>query len=245
MPGGGKITILATTVAGVRLRSRFAGANAERYVCISVADTGEGFDEAVRSRVFDPFFTTKEKGKGTGLGLSVVYGVVQAHGGFIDVESRVGDGATFFVYLPVPKHEVNSVPTPLDAREGILGGSETILVIEDEDLLRSMLHSLLQMNGYEVLLAKDGAEAVAIYQSEHQRIALVLTDMGLPRISGEDVFRKLRAINPDVNVVLASGFIEPDLKTELLRAGARGFIQKPYTPQAILRTIREVLDGEV
>ncbi len=241
MPNGGVITITADTTAGDKLLERFPAANEQLYICITVSDTGTGMDETTRNRIFDPFFTTKEKGKGTGLGLSVVYGVIQAHHGFVDVESTVGSGTTFHLYLPVPKE---SIPT-LEAgkEEGLVhGGTETLLIVEDEDLMLDMVQLLLESHGYTVLTAKNGMEAVDIYNQHAHEIALVISDMGLPKLSGEAEFKKLKEINPAVKMILASGYFEPDVKAKLESAGVLGFLQKPYIIEEVLAKIRKVLE---
>lgn len=242
MPHGGTISITAEKQIKEQMAQQFPAANEEEYVCLTVTDTGKGMDEATRFRIFDPFFTTKEKGKGTGLGLSVVYGVVQEHHGFIDLKSEPDHGTTFRLFFPVlavNKQAVN-VQQPMESYE--IGGTETILFVEDEELLIEMVSFLLESKGYTVLCARNGLEAVNVYQTNKQKIALVITDMGLPVMTGTDEFKKLKEINPNVKVVFASGYFELDIKSELLKDGANGFIQKPYEPDNILRVIRQVLD---
>jgi PAS domain S-box-containing protein len=242
MPQGGSISISAGKQTREQIHQKFPDAREKEYVCLTVTDTGKGMDEATRQRVYDPFFTTKEKGKGTGLGLSVVYGIVQAHHGFIDVKSDMGRGTTFRLFFPVPViNEQTAVPQQsVESYE--IGGTETIMFVEDEELLLQMVSFLLESKGYKVLCARDGLEAVNIFLSHKQEIALVITDMGLPVMTGTDEFKKLREIDPDVKVIFASGFFEPDIKSELQKDGGNGFIQKPYDPNDILRMIRQVLD---
>jgi two-component system cell cycle sensor histidine kinase/response regulator CckA len=242
MPRGGSISISAEKQTKEQIFQNFPAANDEDYVCMTVTDTGIGMDEATCQRIYDPFFTTKEKGKGTGLGLSVVYGIVQAHHGFIDVKSTPGIGTTFRLFFPVPTvHEQpTSAQQPVESFE--IGGTETIMFVEDEELLLQMVSFLLETKGYKVLCARNGLEAVNIFQSHKQDIALVITDMGLPVMTGTDEFKKLKEIDPHVKVIFASGFFEPDIKSELLKYGGMGFIQKPYEPNDILRMIRQILD---
>jgi CheY-like chemotaxis protein len=201
-------------------------------------------DEATKSRVFDPFFTTKELGKGTGLGLSVVYGVMQSHSGFVSVESEVDKGTTFHLYLPVPQESKKVREEQKKESVESSEGTETILFVEDEELLRTAVQSELESSGYKVYIAVDGQEAVEIYKEHQNEIILVLTDMGLPKQTGVDVFQQIREINPGIKIVLASGFISLDQKSELLKAGANGFIQKPYMLTEVLQKIREVLDDK-
>ena len=244
MPNGGVLALIVETVEQKTVRKRFPAASSERYVCISVSDTGMGMDAQTRKRIFDPFFTTKEKGKGTGLGLSVVYGVMQTHHGFVDVESTLNHGTTFFLYLPVPPDTAGGQKVAATENIDAAGGTETLLIVEDEEMLRNILKVLLESKGYRVHAAADGLEAVGMYEGHKHQIDLVLTDIGLPKMDGIEEFRALREINPQVKVMLASGFLEPDAKSELFKAGAKGFIQKPYTSEDLLRKIREVLDRQ-
>jgi len=242
MPSGGTLSITTATIQGAKLRERFPGATAEEYVAISVADTGIGIDRTRLSRIFEPFFTTKEVGKGVGLGLAVVYGIVQTHQGFIDVESEVGRGTTFRLYFPVSKRGLEAERRGVTEGVEVPGGTETILVVEDEELLLELVQSLLESKGYKVLKAKDGVEAVKQYAEHKEEIAVVLIDMGLPKLGGHEVFLHLQALNPGVKVILASGFIDPSLSSEMYKAGAKHFIQKPYSPDEVLRTVRQVID---
>ena len=242
MPHGGTITIASEVVARGQIRDRFPSADQEKYICISIADTGAGIDEQTRSRIFDPFFTTKEMGKGTGLGLAVVYGVIQAHHGFIDVKSALGQGSCFLLYLPVPTVQENTTIHQLTDETKVFGRGDTILVVEDEEFLLEALSYELVKNGFSVLRAQDGMEAISVYRKHQKRIALVVTDMGLPAMTGMDEFKQLKELNPFVKVLFTSGFFEPEIKTELQTAGAMGFIQKPYRHADVLRKIREAID---
>jgi signal transduction histidine kinase/ActR/RegA family two-component response regulator len=244
MPKGGSITLKTERQTKTQVQKKFPSADQDEYVCIYVTDTGEGMDEATRYRVFDPFFTTKEQGKGTGLGLAVVYGVVQSHHGFIDVESEVGRGTTFMLYFPIPLTSEQMIDVPLAIESFSTGGTETILLVEDEVALIEMVHLFLESKGYTVYTAQDGYDAIKVYKQHKQEISLVLTDVGLPGMTGMDEFKKLREITPNVNVIFASGFFDPDIKSELYLAGAKGFIQKPYSPDEVLQRIREVLDAK-
>ena len=199
-------------------------------------------DEATRLRIFEPFFTTKDIGKGTGLGLSLVFGIVGNHNGFIDVQSQLGKGTTFTVYLPVPERTPEVSQPTRQAIEEIPGGTETILLIEDEEMLRELVKALLVSKGYTVLTAEDGMQGVEMYRSHQKEIAVVLSDLGLPLLSGQDVFRKIRELDPQAKVILASGFIDPETKAEMYKAGAKHFIQKPYSHDEVLQKIREVID---
>jgi CheY-like chemotaxis protein len=244
MPTVGTISIQTNTVQRSKLQAKHANAVEEKYVCITVTDTGKGMDETTRSRIFEPFFTTKERGRGTGLGLSVVYGVVDNHHGFIDVESDLGRGTTFHLYLPTSSPRVElSLPQQREPGEAV-GGKETILVVEDEELLLDSVVQVLEGKGYRVLAAKDGIEVLEIYNQHSNDIAAVLMDMGLPKLGGWEVFQKLKAVNPMVRVILASGYLDPYIKSEMLKAGAKDFVQKPYVPEQILTRLRRVIDSQ-
>ena len=238
--GTGTLTIVAALENGEALRKRFKEAVAPSYVRISVIDNGTGMTDLIRSRVFEPFFTTKPAGKGTGLGLAVAYGIVKNHRGFIDVESEPGKGSVFHVYVQAST-AAPSAGSISDERP-ITGGTETILVVEDEKALRDLLAELLEGSGYRVLKAADGIEGLAVYRQYRREIGVVLTDMGLPRMSGQDLFARIRELDPAAPIVLASGYLEPSLRSHLSSAGAKAFIQKPYQTRDILRIIREVLD---
>jgi two-component system, cell cycle sensor histidine kinase and response regulator CckA len=242
MPDGGSITVRAEVQKKHIVQEKFPAASQNSYVYIGVSDSGEGMDKAILPMIFDPFFTTKETGKGTGLGLAVVYGVIQSHHGFIDVESEQGRGTTFHLYFPVSLISEHKTENPHGVESYDVGGTETILFIEDEELLLTSVQRLLEFKGYTVFAVQDGKEAVRVYKQHAKEIALVLTDLGLPGISGKDELKKLREINPDVKVIMTSGYFDPDVKTELLKNGIKGIVQKPYVPGDILRAIREALD---
>lgn len=239
----GALVLRTRTVQGDVVQRQFSDATADQYVVLSVSDTGAGMDEATRSRIFEPFFTTKEKGKGTGLGLSVVYGVMKSHHGYITVESEVKKGTTFYLYFPVPQRIVRTYKGKTMENKELPGGNETILVVEDEEMLLELVKSLLEDKGYKVVTARDGQEAIELYARYKKDIALVLSDMGLPKVSGWDAFRKMREIDPDVKAILASGYLDPNVRTEMLKAGARDFIQKPYDVNQILVRLREVIES--
>ncbi len=243
MADKGALSVTTRLVSGNTLGSRFAAAYGRKFVEISVSDTGVGIDETTKHRVFEPFFTTKEVGKGTGLGLAVVFGVVQEHRGFVDVESELGRGSTFRVYLPVPE---GIVPDADDVGAGgadIPGGSETILVVEDEDLMLEFVVTLLEQRGYHTLKATDGEEAIRLHKVHRGEIDLVLSDIGLPKLDGWEACQQMKRNDPELVVFLASGYLEPALKAEIQNAGVSGFIEKPYRPHEILQQVREALDS--
>lgn len=241
-PTGGTLRLMTGSVNGSEIQKKFPEALSDQFVVVSVQDTGEGMDEATKSHIFEPFFTTKELGKGTGLGLAVVYGVINSHHGFIDVESTKGVGTTFHLYFPVSDDLVVEIPEAPERNDRNTRGHETILIVEDEEMLRNLVKDLLESSGYHVFAAADGMEGYEIFKAHSDRVALVLSDMGLPRLGGWEMFQKMRELKPNVQAILASGYFDPNLKLDMLKAGARDFIQKPYVSDEILKRIREILD---
>jgi signal transduction histidine kinase/ActR/RegA family two-component response regulator len=238
MPNGGRLT-LRTAFADARAPDqRSAGGEA---VAIEISDSGSGMEEKVRERIFEPFFTTKDADKGTGLGLSVVYGIVKNHGGSIAVTSAPGDGSTFRIVLP-GRDEPCAEPSDAhgNGTEKHNGASATALVVEDEEAMLHLLRNLLAERGYRVLTAVDGEEATARYRRSAEDIDVVLLDLDLPKISGAEVLRKIRAKNPGARVVVTSGYLEPELKAALAREGVSRFIHKPYLPQEIIAALEDL-----
>lgn len=235
----GTITISAQPVAGAIVRQRFAEASGPLYVQLSVQDTGSGMTEEVRQWIFDPFFTTKPRGKGTGLGLAVVYGIVRGHRGFIGVESQVGKGSLFSVYLQAHTGELEGASQ--EEEEPVPGGTETVLIVEDESALRDLLAEMLQSQGYCVLTATDGVDALEVYRTRCADVDVIICDMGLPRLSGEVFLRHVLEIDPGARIIVASGYTEPDQKSRLFASGVKAYVQKPYQARNILKTLRDVL----
>ena len=244
MPGGGTLSLTTQIVQGTSLQMDHPEVSSCDYVLVTASDTGTGMDAATRSHIFDPFFTTKEKGKGTGLGLSVVYGVMKNHNGLIDVQSEPGKGTTFSLYFPAPVKDDSTSGIQTSSREDIRGGDETILVVEDEELILSMVKTVLEGKGYRVMTATDGQMGLELFLGHQENISLVLSDVGLPKLSGDRLYLELKKINPSMPVILASGYFDQQMKSELFKAGARGFIQKPYDLDDVLGKIREALDME-
>jgi len=242
MPNGGHIFIGSEVIMGWNLRKQFSEANEDKYIFLTITDTGQGMPEHVRERIFEPFFTTKEQGKGTGLGLAVVYGIIKAHHGFIDVKSDVGVGTTFHIYFPITPDLVKTAEKPVEAQGELSKGSETILVVEDEEILLQSLTLLLESQGYKVLNAKDGFAAIEVFKANQDAISLVIMDIGLPKLNGWDAFNKMREMNPQIKVIVSSGYLDPQLKSEKSEAKVEDFILKPYDPQDILKSVRKVLD---
>ena len=213
------------------------------YVCLRVTDTGSGMDTYTMSRIFEPFFTTKEVGKGTGLGLATVYGIMKQHEGWIDVESEVGKGTTFTVFFPSTGETADNKPEESGPGQEIRGGRETILVVEDEPVLRDLAHLILAECGYNVLEAGSGREALQIWERERQTIDLVLTDMVMPEgVSGMDLAQQLLTNNPKLKVIFASGYSMEEVDTVFVRKGCATFLQKPYTHLSLAKAVRDCLD---
>ena len=211
------------------------------YVCVTVSDTGLGMDRATQQRIFEPFFTTKKMGRGTGLGLASAYGIIKNHGGFIEVESEAGQGAAFHIYLPASDKEVLE---EVDALEEVLKGDETILLVDDELMIIEVGQEILNALGYAVLPAMSGQEAVDIYASKKHSIDMVILDMIMPGMSGGEAYDQLKKINPEVQVLLCSGYSLSGQATEILERGCDGFIQKPFKLRELSIKIREILDSK-
>jgi len=241
MPRGGRLLIETRNVEfDEKYCRRYVYARPGRYVLLSVSDTGVGMDAATIERIFEPFFTTKEMGKGTGLGLAVVYGIAKQHGGFINVYSEPGQGTTFRVYLPVGNEVAEE--REKTATEPVRGGTETILVAEDHEGLRDMARKMLERLGYQVVLAGDGEEAVRMFEEHRDRIALVILDVVLPKLSGPEAYARMCALKPDVSVVFATGYTaEAAQLNSMLEKGA-AVLQKPYSPDSLARKVRDILD---
>jgi len=238
MPGGGDLYIQTQNVNLDENYTMPFKASPGKYVKVSVTDTGVGMDEVTRQRIFDPFFTTKEKGRGTGLGLASVYGIVRNHGGFINVYSEKGGGATFNIYLPATEKETVKKK---ELEKDILKGSETVLLVDDEDMIIDVGRPMLEKMGYNVLIAGGGKEALEIYQKNGQKIDMVILDLIMPDISGGDTYDKLKEINPEIKVMLSSGYSIDGQTSEILKRGCNGFIQKPFNIKKLSQKIREIL----
>jgi PAS domain S-box-containing protein len=243
MPGGGRLTVLT---ANRRVTARRALPTDDllpgQYVSIAVTDTGIGMDPETQTRVFEPFFTTKTPDPGAGLGLSVVYGVVRQSGGYIEIESEPGAGSTFRIYLPLVAGEAEALPAP-PLIQSLPGGSETILIAEDDAPIRLLASGLLKRLGYEVLTAPDGRSALEVAEARALPIHLLLTDVVMPGIGGPELATRLKGATPSISVVFMSGYAAHVLsEDELHRLGAC-FVQKPFSMEALARIVRRVLDA--
>jgi two-component system, cell cycle sensor histidine kinase and response regulator CckA len=237
----GSILLKTELVNGWDVKKSFPDAQEERYVCISVTDTGCGMNEKIRGRIFEPFYTTKEQGKGTGLGLAVVYGIVTAHKGFIDVQTTVGVGTTFLLYLPVPRISDHHDKKVISGLTELHSGSGTILLVEDEKIISQAISTLLESYGYRVIAAFDGYEAIEAFERQRDTISLVVMDIGLPKLNGWEAYEKIKSIKSDVKVIMASGYLDPKAKSERRINGSEEFIKKPYNPEELLIAIDRML----
>ena len=246
MPRGGELIISteAVPISEAYVRAH-TGSRTGNFVCLNVKDTGCGMDAATMKRIFEPFFTTKPAGKGTGLGLATVYGIVKQHSGWIEVQSQPGDGTTFKIYFSASKREQETEQTEAAApADQVRGGGETILVVEDEPVLRDLAQLILQDCGYRVLQAASGVEALTVWQSEMGGVDLLLTDMIMPDgLSGKDLAESLLDAKPTLKVIFTSGYNVDDLGTDFLKKNASHFLQKPYTRVTLAKAVRDCLDS--
>jgi two-component system cell cycle sensor histidine kinase/response regulator CckA len=242
MPRGGKLTVeTALVILDESHASNHGGAKPGPHVMLSVRDTGTGMDEATQARVFEPFFTTKGVGKGTGLGLATVFGIVQQSGGTICVYSEVGQGTTFKVYFPVaPAAVLVPPPSPVVERR-TLRGSETILLVEDEERVRALALTILRKYGYNVLEAQGGGDAFLVSEQYPSTIHLLLTDVVMPLMSGRQLAERLTSLRPDMKVLYMSGYTDDAVVRHGVTDSTIAFIQKPITPEALARKVREVI----
>jgi CheY-like chemotaxis protein/two-component sensor histidine kinase len=241
MPDGGVLAITTAVIDGNGPTAAAPGTGiAGPVVRLTISDTGIGMDERTRERVFEPFYTTKEMGKGTGLGLALVYSIISQHNGSIDAESTPGAGTSFHISFPLVKPGL-----PLDAKAPetkISGGTETILVAEDDQILLDLTRSVLEEFGYTVLAARDGEDAVRMFRENRDRVRLLLFDVIMPKKNGRATFEEIRSIVPGMKVLFVSGYSADIISKEgILDAGA-DMITKPLSPVELLRKVREVLD---
>jgi len=240
---GGKLTVAVDQVLVDPLfRKRYPDAAGNAYWKLSVADTGVGMEPKESARIFEPFFTTKSQGQGTGLGLAMVYNIVKQHQGFVDVYSVPGQGSTFHIYLPVLVREGINVPSA-QAPLAISRGEGMVLVVDDDAVVRGMAEDILKIAGYTVLTAENGLDGVEKYRRHQSELKAVLLDMAMPVMSGREAFAEMKKINPDVKVILASGFRKDDRVEEVLALGVKDFLQKPYTLAGLTLAMKKVIDS--
>ncbi len=240
MPKGGKLTIRTERMELDNEFTRIHGyGKPEMYALLSVTDTGTGMNEEIKSRIFEPFFTTKEVGKGTGLGLAIIYGIIKQNDGYINVYSEVGKGTTFKIYLPLIKEKVKE-EKPAEAP--LIGGTETVLVAEDESTVRSSLKLILEEYGFTVIVAVNGEDAIEKFMENKEKIQLLILDVVMPKKRGKEVYEEVKKVSPDIKVIFTSGYTAGTIRTNGTLEKGLNFILKPVSPNDLLRKIREVLD---
>ncbi len=244
MPDGGTLVLETENITlNDDYLNTHAGARAGDYVLLSISDTGQGMDKDIVEHIFEPFFTTKEFGKGTGLGLASVYGIVKSYGGYISCYSEVGQGTTFKIYLPAAQQLM--ITEDKDAAPALpRGGTETILLVDDEESIREFASAVLERFGYRVLTGASGEEALAVIGRAGGAIALIILDLGMPGMGGHKCLQEIRKDNPSAKVLIASGYSMNGQVKKSLETGAAGYIGKPYQITTLLRKVREILDGE-
>jgi CheY-like chemotaxis protein len=243
MPTGGRIVIQTSEEELDAVRREHSLIQPGSYILLSVSDTGAGMDKETQSRIFEPFFTTKEKGKGTGLGLSTVYGIVKQSGGYIFAQSELGSGSTFRIYLPRVADPPGQ-PGLAKHTQAPSGGSETVLLVEDEDSVRELVRETLQSKGYTVMEACDGINGMKVAETHHGKIDILITDVVMPGMSGRELAQRVSASRPTIKVLYLSGYTEDAIIHEGVLDPGTAFLQKPFTLQALARKVRDVLHGE-
>jgi CheY-like chemotaxis protein len=242
MTHGGRLRIETAVVRLNDTEARYVDLEPGSYAALYVSDTGCGMDAETRSHAFEPFFTTKEEGKGTGLGLSTVYGIVKQNGGSIMLDSEPGSGTTFKIYLP----HVAGQPEARESRgqaECSQRGAETVLVVEDEALVLQLSREVLEMQGYRVLEARHGPEAIEIAERHQGEIDLMVTDVVMPRMNGVELYDRLKAMRPNITVLFMSGHAKSALGRQGTLPPGTAYLQKPFKPRELARKVRAVLTG--
>ena len=243
MPTGGRIVIQTSEEELDAVRREHSLIQPGSYILLSVSDTGAGMDKETQSRIFEPFFTTKEKGKGTGLGLSTVYGIVKQSGGYIFAHSESGAGTTFRIYLPKVLDPAGQ-PGVAKQPQVATGGSETVLLVEDEESVRELVRETLKSKGYLVMEAPDGIQGMKVAESFEGKIDILITDVAMPGMSGHELAKRVAASRPGIKILFLSGYTEDAIIHEGVLDPGTAFLQKPFTLQALARKVREVLHGE-
>jgi two-component system, cell cycle sensor histidine kinase and response regulator CckA len=241
MPGGGSLYVETQNVTLDESYIKPYDVTPGLYVRVTIADTGVGMDKETQQRIFEPFFTTKTMGRGTGLGLASVYGIIKGHKGIINVYSEKGHGTSFNIYLPISKKmPIHQEPVVSEIRSG----HETILLVDDENVITDVTSQMLSALGYQILVADGGEKAIEIYRENHDRIDLVIMDMIMPVMGGGETFSRIKAINPKVKVILSSGYTLNSEAKEIMKQGVLAFLQKPYNQDELSRKIREIMINE-
>jgi len=234
MPSGGTLRIRAENAALDKAHiSRYPDASAGEHVALRISDTGTGMSPEVLARIFEPFYTTKQPGKGTGLGLATCYGIVRQHGGHITVDTRVGEGSTFSVYLP----RAGAIGPPAAAPTG----EGSVLVVEDQSLVLELTKQILESQGFAVMTASDGSTGLEVFNAHPGRIRLLIADLNLPRLSGVELAASIRQSHPDLPVILISGYTGPVPPPEIALSPGMFFLAKPFTPDALTTSVQQAL----
>lgn len=241
MPQGGDLYIRTTNEILSSEMTAPHNVNPGDFIRISITDTGIGMDKSILKRIFEPFFSTKERGRGTGLGLASAYGIIKNHDGFITVYSERGKGSTFNIYLPASAREAEQETLPPSE---IIDGTGTILFVDDEEMIIAVAEEMIEILGYSVITASDGHQAVEIYREKKDRIDMIILDLVMPGMGGGEIFDQLKAINPEVKVLLSSGYSINGQASTIMKRGCRGFIQKPFTIQELSHKIHQILSAE-
>ncbi len=245
LPSQGEIRLTVNEVSSAEIQKYAPESRDGNYVAVSVSDNGIGIDETHLQRIFEPFFSTKERGKGTGLGLSIVHGIVKSHEGFVRVQSVKEKGTTFTIFIPAFQEHTAGVPSsPAQvpaATSHDFKRTPTIMVVDDEEMLRSMLAEILQIEGWNVITAVDGVDAVEQYRLQWKDVDLVISDLGMPRMGGEEAFEEMKRINPAAKIIFATGFVNDDAKKDMQRKGVKGIVNKPFRFEEIIAVTRGAL----
>ena len=239
MPDGGELILKTMNVTHKKMKNKRYDPKPGRYVLLQVTDNGTGMDEKTMERIFEPFFTTKEMGGGSGLGLASVYGIIKGHGGYIEVDSEKGLGTTFSIYLPASDQ---SVQKPSEPYEQVIKGDKTVLLVDDEEIVIDVAVELLKKLGYNVIEAGSGKEAIQLFGEWCDKIDMVILDIIMPDIGGGEVYDRIKEIDPQVKVLLSSGYSIDGQATDILERGCNSFIQKPFSMAVLSKKIREVLN---
>ena len=241
MPAGGALVIKTVNFTHDELKSKLYAPQRDSYVHLSITDSGEGIDKAIQSRIFDPFFTTKGLGGGTGLGLASVYGIVNGHNGYIEVDSEKDRGTTFHIYLPASDREVKQ---PVEMMSAVIQGCGTVLMVDDEEMVLNVGVKQLEKLGFTVFAAQTGREAIDCFKKNKDKIDLVILDIVMPEMGGGEIYDQLKKINPRVKVLLSSGYSIDGQAGELLKRGCSGFIQKPFDLKRLSQKISDILSSQ-
>jgi two-component system cell cycle sensor histidine kinase/response regulator CckA len=243
MPHGGRLTITTEKTEIDEDARPMRDAAAHSYAVIAVSDTGVGIDKKKMEHIFEPFFTTKEVGKGTGLGLSMAYGTIKQHAGFIDVRSETGRGSTFKIYLPLI--ESDACPAGEETSNALARGTETILLVEDDELVRTVTKAIIELLGYKVLEASNGKDAIALYRENNETVSLVITDVVMPGLSGMDTYNEIKKIKQNAKILFISGYTAEFLRNKGIQDEKINIVSKPLEVGHFSQKIREILDGHL